>query len=128
MLDKLRDNLWITRGTRAVFIDFSVYNVNLNLYCISKLVFEFLPPGGVTPGFRFTPANLTPFPTGWQWTLRVLLYCFCAYALFCLFEEIREMVHFKGGYFLHFWNYIDISVILVLEKTYFKEFQLVIRE
>lgn len=118
MLDKLRDNFWITRGTRAVFIDFSVYNVNLNLYCISKLVFEFLPPGGVTPSFRFTPANLTPFSTGWQWTLRVLLYCFCAYALFCLFEEIREMVHFKGSYFLHFWNYIDILVILVLENSY----------
>lgn len=30
----LRLNNWIGRGTRAVFIDFSLYNANVNLFCI----------------------------------------------------------------------------------------------
>lgn len=30
----LRLNNWISRGTRAVFIDFSLYNANVNLFCI----------------------------------------------------------------------------------------------
>ena len=33
IVQKLFDNLWIDRGTRAVFFDFTVYNANLNLFC-----------------------------------------------------------------------------------------------
>lgn len=36
MLSQLKNNLWITRGTRAILIDFTVYNANLNLFCIAK--------------------------------------------------------------------------------------------
>ena len=32
----LFDNLWIDRATRAVFIDFTVYNANINLFCQIK--------------------------------------------------------------------------------------------
>ncbi|KAL1505909.1 hypothetical protein ABEB36_005358 [Hypothenemus hampei] len=119
LLQKLKDNLWITRGTRAVFIDFSVYNINTNLYCICKIIFEFLPPGGVTPNYQFTPATLTPLPNRWHWTMRILLYCFCIYALFCLFEEMREMIHFGTTYFTLFWNYIDMIVICLTCLLFF---------
>ncbi|XP_050302328.1 polycystic kidney disease 2-like 2 protein [Anthonomus grandis grandis] len=110
---ELKDNFWITRGTRAIFLDFSVYNANLNLFCICKLTFEFLPPGGITTSSRFTTATLTPFTHGWYWTLRILLYLFCVYALYCSLEELREMCYFKGMYFLQFWNYVDNIVILL---------------
>ena len=33
IIKDLKDNLWITRGTRAIFIDLTVYNANLNLFC-----------------------------------------------------------------------------------------------
>ena len=33
IVQSLFDNLWIDRGTRAVFFDFTVYNANLNLFC-----------------------------------------------------------------------------------------------
>ena len=33
IIQDLKDNLWITRGTRVVFIDFTVYNANVNLFC-----------------------------------------------------------------------------------------------
>ena len=36
IIDYLRDRLWIDRGTRAVFIDFTVYNANINLFCVIK--------------------------------------------------------------------------------------------
>jgi len=31
-----KDNLWIDRGTRAVFVDFTVYNANINLFCVVR--------------------------------------------------------------------------------------------
>ena len=36
LLRSLRENLWLDRGTRAVFLDFSVYNGNINLFCIAR--------------------------------------------------------------------------------------------
>ena len=40
-MDYLFDNLWVQRGTRAVFIDFSVYNANINLFCVIRFGFFF---------------------------------------------------------------------------------------
>lgn len=37
IIDYLYDNLWIRRGTRALFIDFTVYNANINLFCVVRL-------------------------------------------------------------------------------------------
>ena len=33
IIQDLKDNVWITRGTRVVLIDFTVYNANVNLFC-----------------------------------------------------------------------------------------------
>lgn len=35
-LQELKNNLWLDRGTRAVFLDFSIYNGNVNLFCIVR--------------------------------------------------------------------------------------------
>ncbi|ENN82666.1 hypothetical protein YQE_00964, partial [Dendroctonus ponderosae] len=121
LLDTLQENLWITRGTRAVFVDFSVkYLIKdqvvrdfIQLMRTFRIIFEFLPPGGVSPAVQFTPAALTPVGNIWDWILRILLYCFSAYIMYCLCEEIREMVHFKGTYFIQFWNYVDLIIIML---------------
>jgi hypothetical protein len=34
----LKDNNWVDRGTRAVFLDFTVYNANINLFCQVRYV------------------------------------------------------------------------------------------
>lgn len=36
LLRSLKHQLWLDRGTRAVFLDFSVYNGNINLFCIAR--------------------------------------------------------------------------------------------
>jgi hypothetical protein len=33
IIRELFDELWIDRATRAVFIDLTVYNANINLFC-----------------------------------------------------------------------------------------------
>lgn len=49
-LQDLQEGLWLDRGTRVVFIDFSVYNANINLFCVLRWVpFPFFPPSMV-PG------------------------------------------------------------------------------
>ena len=36
LIDEMRRNLFLDRGTRAVFIDFTVYNANINLFCVVR--------------------------------------------------------------------------------------------
>lgn len=36
ILKELREGLWITRGTRYIVIDFTLYNANINLFCVVK--------------------------------------------------------------------------------------------
>ena len=38
IIDEMKQNLWLDRGTRAVFIDFTVYNANINLFCVIRSV------------------------------------------------------------------------------------------
>ena len=33
VINHLKSNLWVDRGTRAVFVDFTLYNANVNLFC-----------------------------------------------------------------------------------------------
>ena len=49
----LKHHKWITRGTRAIMIDFTVYNANINLFCVVRLLLEFPATGGVIPSFRY---------------------------------------------------------------------------
>lgn len=37
-IKSLQDNGWLERGTRAVFIDFNLYNANINLFCVVRLL------------------------------------------------------------------------------------------
>lgn len=36
IISELKEGLWITQGTRFVSIDFTVYNANINLFCVIK--------------------------------------------------------------------------------------------
>ncbi len=36
IIRELKEGLWIGRGTRYVGIDFTVYNANINLFCVVK--------------------------------------------------------------------------------------------
>lgn len=40
ILQYLFDNTWLDRLTRAVFVEFTVYNANVNLFCIITLTLE----------------------------------------------------------------------------------------
>jgi hypothetical protein len=40
ILQYLFDNTWLDTLTRAVFVEFTVYNANVNLFCIVTLTLE----------------------------------------------------------------------------------------
>ncbi|XP_033070021.1 polycystin-2 isoform X2 [Trachypithecus francoisi] len=111
----LKKNVWLDRGTRATFIDFSVYNANINLFCVVRLLVEFPATGGVIPSWQFQPLKLIRYVTTFDFFLAACEIIFCFFILYYVVEEILEIRIHKLHYFRSFWNCLDV-VIVVLFK------------
>ncbi|CAG2101885.1 unnamed protein product [Medioppia subpectinata] len=117
-LAKIRDlkkNLWIDRGTRAIFIDFTTYNPNINLYVVTKLIAEFPATGGLITSWQFRTLNLLENSSDAPIALYV---CFTLFILFIAYYIIEELVEIKTlGVWPYFrssgWNFLDIFTIII---------------
>lgn len=113
IIDSLMDNLWLDRGTRAVFIDFTVYNANINLFCVIRLLVEFPATGGAIPSWNFRTVKLIRYVNALDY---FVMACECIFILFILYymvEEAIEIKRHKCAYFKGFWNILDLIVIII---------------
>ncbi|XP_072051319.1 polycystin-2-like isoform X2 [Amphiura filiformis] len=109
----LRDNLWLDRGTRATFIDFSVYNANINLFCIVRLVVEYPATGGALPWWTFRTVKLLRYVTAMDYFVMACEGIFVLFILYYTVEEILEIKVHRLKYFKSIWNCLDVLIILV---------------
>lgn len=112
-ISKLKHNLWIDRGTRVVFLDFTVYNGNVNLFCVIKLVIELPATGGVIPSWSFRTVKLLRYITILDYFILACEIIFCLLIIYYIVEEILEIKKIKCPYFRSVWNLLDILVILI---------------
>ena len=57
-IQTLKDNNWIDNRTRALITEFSVYNAQVNMFGVVKIIGEFVG-GGVLPFYRVDVLTLT---------------------------------------------------------------------
>nr|XP_016849278.1 PREDICTED: polycystin-2 isoform X1 [Anolis carolinensis] len=109
----LKNNLWLDRGTRATFIDFSVYNANINLFCIVRLLVEFPPTGGLLTSWQFQPVKLIHYISTFDFFLAACEIIFCLFIIYYVVEEILEIHIHRLFYFRSLWNCLDVLIILL---------------
>ncbi|XP_077506009.1 polycystin-2-like isoform X1 [Amblyomma americanum] len=109
----LKENLWIGRATRAVFLDFTVYNANVNLFCVIKLVFEFPATGGMIPSWSFRTVKLLRYVSVSDYFIMACEFFFTLFILYYIVEEVLEIKSNRTSYFKSVWNILDILVILI---------------
>ncbi|XP_060096937.1 polycystin-2-like protein 1 [Heteronotia binoei] len=112
-LQVLKENLWLDRGTRVIFIDFSVYNANINLFCVLRLVVEFPATGGAIPSWQIRTVKLLRYVSTWDFFIVACEIIFCVFIFYYVIEEILELHIHKLRYFTSIWNILDIVVILL---------------
>lgn len=108
-LEQLQNEEWIDKYTRAVFLEFTVYNPSINLFAISSLIAEFRPSGGVFTSFRFEPCVLLPYMSSallFQIACEIVYVGFTVYFVVML---VKSLIKQKTEYFLQFWNLIDLG-------------------
>ncbi|MBN3295903.1 PK2L1 protein, partial [Amia calva] len=109
----LKNNLWLDRGTRAVFIDFSAYNANINLFCVLRLVIEFPASGGAISSYQIRTVKLIRYVNTWDFFIIGCEIVFCIFIFYYVVEEILELRIHKLSYFTSIWNILDVVVILI---------------
>lgn len=112
-MDLLRQHLWVSRATRAVFLDFTVYNANLNLFCVVKLVFEFPATGGMIPSWSFRTVKLLRYVSTSDYFILGCEVMFCFFIIYYIVEELLEIKKNRLSYFKEVWNILDVVVILM---------------
>ncbi|XP_028834029.1 polycystin-2 isoform X2 [Denticeps clupeoides] len=110
-LHALKDNLWLDRGSRAVFVDFSVYNGNINLFCIVRLVVEFPATGGAITSWLFQTVRLTRYVSGWDYFVGMCEVAFCLFVVYYAVEEFLEIRLHRLRYFKSLWNCLDVLIV-----------------
>ncbi len=120
-LSLLQEMNWIDRQTRAVFIEFSLFNPNINLVSVCTFLVEFLPTGNLLKLYRFDQIDLLNIDFS---TLNLFkIAAFLIYLLFLFYFLYKELIKFnklKWDYFKEFWTWIifmlagcSISVIVL---------------
>ncbi|NXK25723.1 PK2L2 protein, partial [Arenaria interpres] len=109
----LRQNNWLTRGTRIVFIDFSTYNANINLFCIVRLVVEFPATGGALTSSHTYSVKLLRYVTYYDYFLAFCEVTFCLFIITFIIQEAKKLVELKLKYFGSAWNCLDVLLLVV---------------
>eukprot|EP00094_Tigriopus_californicus_P011733 TCALIF_11336-PA protein Name:"Similar to lov-1 Location of vulva defective 1 (Caenorhabditis elegans)" AED:0.02 eAED:0.02 QI:96/0.94/0.83/1/0.71/0.80/36/119/3138 len=108
---ELQQQHWVNNHTRAVFLEFSVYNANVNLFGIGTIVAEFLPGGGIRPYRRFEIVRLLHHHEA---TGEFILLCEIIFVLYILYYIYEQLILMKrlGKKYLSYWTLADWSIII----------------
>ncbi|KAM9329984.1 polycystin-2 [Gastrophryne carolinensis] len=109
----LKKNAWLDRGTRAVFTDFSVYNANINLFCVVRLLVEFPATGGLITSWNFQTVKLIHYYSTFDYFLAACEIAFCIFILYYIVEEFLEIHMHRLYYFRSLWNCLDVVIIVL---------------
>ncbi|XP_018023549.1 polycystic kidney disease protein 1-like 2 [Hyalella azteca] len=113
-LDQLQKVHWIDKRTRAVFLEFSVYNANVNLFMTCMICFEVSEGGGIVTKWRFEPVRLLRLESSAK--DNVAFFCelmFVVSTVFFTFRQLWEIKKQRCGYFFQYWNLAELSLVLL---------------
>mgnify|MGYP001810735718 CR=1 FL=1 len=87
VLQDLQNNIWIDEYTRAIVIDFTVYNGNVNLFNQIRLVMELPASGGILNSWTVRTSKLLRYVSSFDYFVAA---CECIFVLFIIYYTIEE--------------------------------------
>ncbi|ESO00887.1 hypothetical protein HELRODRAFT_192463 [Helobdella robusta] len=114
-LENLERYDWLEYGpTRAVFIDFSLYNANIDLLCIVRLLTEFPVCGGMVSSWHMKSVKLLRYGTAFEFVQLAFEIIVVIFLIYFAIEEVIEIYRLRCGYWRSFFNVNDVIIVLLL--------------
>ena len=111
-LSYLKNTTWIDRATRAVFVEFNLFNPNSNLFTLVSLLMEFPESGGTNPYPLINSIRLYNY-VGGRAIFRLLLeLTFVVFIMYYIFSEYKKFRKERREYFKSFWNVVELINIV----------------
>lgn len=134
---QMQQDGFISEKTRAIFLEFTIYNFNLGLYGVNRIVFEVAAAGDWTQTYEIDvllQRHLQPLGTGTaeDWLILILEAGLVLFVLRYVLEEASEFVgvesknnwisvSIKWDYFLDAWNVLDwFNLIMMIITVCYK--------
>lgn len=111
IIQDLESNKWIDLYTRAVIIDFTVYNGNVNLFNQIRLVMEFPSTGGIFNTFTVRTSKLLRYVSGFDFVVLGFECLFLAFIIYYTLEETVDICYNGCKYFKDLYNLIDWVIL-----------------
>ncbi|UJR17432.1 hypothetical protein I4U23_004327 [Adineta vaga] len=108
-LSLLRQLKWIDQYTRAILIQMSLYNPNIQTFTSVTFLLELLPVGGIFPSSRFEPLHIQDLTSV---IYLIFIGIHISLLIYHMIKEFQEIHHLKFRYFCQIWSLMNISIII----------------
>ena len=113
MINALESNRWIDVYTRAIFVEFNLFNPNTAMANTGKIIFEFPTQGNKLWSTRMEVVQLYRY-TGPNGIINLLSEIACAiFVIVISILEARKIYKNRQLYFSSFWNWIQIIILIL---------------
>ncbi|XP_078114747.1 polycystin-1-like protein 2 [Sander vitreus] len=109
----LYDNTWFDVYTQAVFVEFTVYNANVNLFCIVTLMLETTAIGAFQFRSELQGVRLYQSTGGlhiFVMASEAIYFLFIIYYMFVQGKLIKQQ---RWAYFKSKWNLLEMAIIIL---------------
>ncbi|XP_070832678.1 polycystin-1-like protein 2 [Chaetodon trifascialis] len=106
-------NKWLDAYTRAIFVEFTVYNANVNLFCIVTLLLETAAVGAFQFSSELHSVRLYQSPGGFHIFVMAAEIIYMLFILYYMFLQGTLMKQQRWAYFRSKWNLLELTIILL---------------
>ncbi|XP_034041945.1 polycystic kidney disease protein 1-like 2 [Thalassophryne amazonica] len=112
-LQYLFENKWLDVYTRAIFVEFTVYNANVNLFCIVTLLLETTATGAFQFDSELQSVRLYPSTGGLHIFVLTAEIIYLLFILYYMFLQAKLMKQQRCAYFKSKWNLLELTIIVI---------------
>ncbi|XP_010795554.1 polycystic kidney disease protein 1-like 2, partial [Notothenia coriiceps] len=116
-LEYLFRNTWLDAYTREIFVEFTVYNANVNLFCIVTLLLETTAVGAFQFYSELQSVRLYQSTGGLHIFVLAAEIMYLLFILYYMFLQAKLMKQQRCAYFRSTWNLLELSIILLSWST-----------
>lgn len=117
LLNHLKENNWLDSRSRALFVEATTYNAQVNLFTTMNLILEFLPTGGIETFSSLRIARLYTYGGSTEGFTVACQFFVLVFMTIFMYKEGKKIYREKRKYFSGFWNMVEFTIIVLVITT-----------